>query len=142
VTSDVNTSSFTYSGNYFDGITPIIYSNCEDCLTPPPPPANVIAARATVTNCEGGEEQDYLNWFITLDTIAPQDINYVLRIEYYKLSTGEYFLISVNGTILQGTSTDVGSCAQGGIFIGTGYFVVSTCVLTIGGSVNSQNFKC
>ena len=142
VTSDVNTSSFTYSGNYFDGLTPTIFASCEACLTPPPPPANVIAARATVTNCEGGEEQDYLNWFITLDTIAPQDITYVLRIEYYKLSTGEYFLISVNGTILQGTSTDVRSCAQGGIFIGTGYFVVSTCVLAIGGSVNSQNFKC
>ena len=142
VTSDVNTSSFTYSGNYFDGLTPTIFASCEACLTPPPPPANVIAARATVTNCEGGEQQDYLNWFITLDTIAPQDINYVLRIEYYKLSTGEYFLINVNGTILQGTSTDVGSCAQGGIFIGTGYFVVSTCVLSIGGSVNSQNFKC
>lgn len=142
VTSDVNTSSFTYSGNYFDGLTPTIFASCEACLTPPPPPANVIAARATVTNCEGGEQQDYLNWFITLDTIAPQDIIYVLRIEYYKLSTGEYFLINVNGTILQGTSTDVGSCAQGGIFIGTGYFVVSTCVLSIGGSVNSQNFKC
>ena len=142
VTSDVNTSPFTYSGNYFDGLTPTIFASCEDCLTPPPPPANVIAARATVTNCEGGEQQDYLNWFITLDTIAPQDITYVLRIEYYKLSTGEYFLIRVDGTILQGTSTDVGSCAKGGIFIGTGYFVVSTCVLAIGGSVNSQNFKC
>lgn len=142
VTSDVNTSSFTYSGNYFDGLTPTIFASCEDCLTPPPPPANVIAARATVTNCEGGEQQDYLDWFITLDTIAPQDINYVLRIEYYNLSSGEYFTIRVDGTILQGTSTDVRSCAQGGIFIGTGYFVVSTCVLAIGGSVNAENFKC
>jgi len=142
VTSDVNTSSFTYSGNYFDGLTPTIFASCEACLTPPPPPANVIAARATVTNCEGGEQQDYLDWFITLDTIAPQDINYVLRIVYYNLSSGEYFTIRVDGTILQGTSTDVRSCAQGGIFIGTGYFVVSTCVLTIGGSVNSENFKC
>lgn len=142
VTSDVNTSSFTYSGNYFDGLTPTIFASCEDCLTPPPPPANVIAARSTVRNCEAGEQQDFLEWFITLDTIAPQDINYVLRIVYYNLSSGEYFTIIVNGTILQGTSTDVRACAQGGIFIGTGYFVVSTCVLTIGGSVNSENFKC
>ena len=38
VTSDVNTSPFTWSGNYFVGLTPTIYSNCEVCLTPPPPP--------------------------------------------------------------------------------------------------------
>jgi hypothetical protein len=38
VTSDVNTSSFTYSGNYFDGLTPTIFASCEVCLTPPPPP--------------------------------------------------------------------------------------------------------
>ena len=100
------------------------------------------AVRSTVRNCEAGEQQDFLEWFITLDTIAPQDINYVLRIVYYNLSSGEYFTIIVNGTILQVTSTDVRGCAQGGIFIGTGYFVVSTCVVSIGGSVNSQNFKC
>jgi hypothetical protein len=144
VTSDVNTSSFTYSGNYFDGLTPTIFASCEACLTPPPPPPKVISTSSIFVNCGAGEQQDHLDWFITLDSVVSQNVNYTLRVEYYKPSTGQYSLVSVSGTILQGTNSDVESCAinGGGIRIGTGLQVVSTCVLFIGGSINVGNFGC
>jgi hypothetical protein len=144
VTSDANTSPFTWSGNYFDGLNPTIFASCEACLTPPPPPPKVISTSSIFVNCGAGEQQDHLDWFITLDSVVSQNVNYTLRVEYYKPSTGQYSLVSVSGTILQGTNSDVESCAinGGGIRIGTGLQVVSTCVLFIGGSINVGNFGC
>ena len=144
VTSDVNTSSFTYSGNYFDGLTPTIFASCEACLTPPPPPPKVISASSIIANCGAGDEQDHLDWFITLDSVVSQNVNYTLRVAYYKPLSGQYSTIAVSGTILQGTNSDVESCAinGGGLFIGTGYQVISTCVLFISGSINVGNFGC
>jgi hypothetical protein len=144
VTSDVNTSSFTYSGNYFDGLTPTIFASCEACLTPPPPPPKVISTSSIFVNCGAGDQQDHLDWFITLDSVVSQNVNYTLRVVYYKPSTGQYTTTTVSGTIQQGTNSDVESCAinGGGIRIGTGLQVVSTCVLFIGGSINVGNFGC
>lgn len=144
VTSDANTSPFTYSGNYFDGLTPTIFASCEDCLTPPPPPPNVISARSLFVNCGAGEQQDHLDWFITLDSVVSQNVNYTLRVVYYQPSIGQYFTISVSGTILQGTDSDIESCSinGGGLRIGNGFQVVSTCVLFIDGSINVGNFGC
>jgi hypothetical protein len=144
VTSDANTSSFTWSGNYFDGLNPTIYASCDACLTPPPPPPKVISTSSIFVNCVAGDEQDHLDWFITLDSVVSQNVNYTLRVVYYKPSTGQYTTTTVSGTIQQGTNSDVESCAinGGGIRIGTGLQVVSTCVLSIGGGINAGNFAC
>jgi hypothetical protein len=94
--------------------------------------------------CGAGEEKDYLDWFINLDSNVSQDVSYVLSIRYYKPSSGEYFSTTVDGTIPQGTSSGVSSCSinGGGRYVGPGYFVVSTCVLSIGGGINAGNFAC
>jgi hypothetical protein len=144
VTSDVSTSSFTYSGNYFDGLVPTIYSNCDVCLTPEPEPPTVTAANSGFGPCAGGTLDDYLEWAINLDQIVPQDVTYELSIEYYQPASGQYFTVQVTGTILQGTDSDLSACAVngGGLFIGAGYAVVSTCVVLIGGGINVGNYGC
>jgi hypothetical protein len=145
VTNDANTSPFTWSGNYFDGLVPTtIYDSCEICLTPPPPPPKVTSVYSITTSCGAGTLNDYLDWFIDLDKIVNQDVTYTLSVRYYQPSSGEYFTTTVGGTIRQGTSSDVSSCFinGGGRFLGDGYVVVSTCVLFIGGSINVGNFGC
>jgi hypothetical protein len=144
VTSDVNTSSFTYSGNYFDGLTPTIFASCEDCLTPEPELPTVTSVYSLFEACGGATQNDYLGWFIGLDEIVPQNVDYTLSIVYYQPSSGQYTTTAVSGTILQGTDSDFSSCPinSGGIFIGAGYQVVSTCVSTIGSQINIGNLGC
>jgi hypothetical protein len=144
VTIDANTSSFTWSGNYFDGLNPTIFASCDSCLTPPPPPPIVTSVYSITSSCGAGTQNDYLDWFIDLDKIVNQDVAYTLSVRYYQPSSGQYSTTSVGGTIRQGTSSDVSSCSinGGGTFLGAGYVVVSTCVLFIGGSINVGNFAC
>jgi hypothetical protein len=79
-----------------------------------------------------------LEWAIILNSNVSQNVDYSLFIEYYEPSSGQYFSTDVSGTILQGTNSDLSSCSinGGGLFIGSGYSVVRTCVTSIGGGIN------
>ncbi len=139
VTTDINTSSFTWTGNYFDGLVPTtIYNSCEICLTPEPTTPDIVSISSTFAPCGAGTQNDYLEWAIILNSNVSQNVDYSLFIEYYSPSSGQYFGVDVTGTILQGTNSDVSSCSinGGGLFIGPGYSVVRTCVTSIGGGIN------
>ena len=139
VTTDVNTSSFTWTGNYFDGLVPTtIYDSCEICLTPEPTTPDIVSVSSTLAPCGAGTQNDYLEWAIILNSNVSQNVDYSLFIEYYSPQSGQYFSTDVSGTILQGTNYDVSSCSLngGGLFIGPGYSVVRTCVTSIGGGIN------
>ena len=138
VTSDVNTSPFTWTGNYFDGLNPTIFTSCEACLTPEPTTPEIVSVSSTFAPCGAGTQNDYLEWAIILNSNVSQNVDYSLFIEYYEPSSGQYFSTDVSGTILQGTNSDLSSCSinGGGLFIGSGYSVVRTCVTSIGGGIN------
>jgi hypothetical protein len=102
----------------------------------------VINVQGYTQPCIGGSCDDYLGWFIVLNSNVLVDTNYSVNIDLY--FNGVYsFTYTGYGTIPAGASVhNSDPCSGGGTYIGCNYTVNSTCVASIDSPINASIYAC
>lgn len=102
----------------------------------------VINVQGYTQPCIGGSCDDYLGWYIVLNSNVTVDTNYSVNIDLY-LNGNYAFTYTGYGTIPAGASYhNSDPCSGGGTYIGCNYSVNSTCIASIDSPIDPSTYAC
>jgi len=129
-----NTTSITFTGDYFSSAPTTTYSDCNACQTPPP--SKVTQVGGSMQPCIGGTIDDYMGASVTLDNNVDVDtiVSVTVYFQYGGSGISCLYPIYLNNTATFNVLVQAGSnygtvdaCSQGQYFP-QGAVICGSCV--------------